>query len=259
MTEIKVETLEFTGISGRFPAKLMTPAMPSLMRLAVVLPGASYSIRQPLLHYTVQVLLTQGYQVLAFDKLYSEDPNWLSLKTEDEALKVVESDSKMIFEEIRSRFPQGIYTLCGRSLGTYAIACALEQDLVQPAQIIWQCPALREKWSAMQSIGGFAIIGTADPKFKEAEPFLPAESLIVEDADHAMELQDPVASIDVLASVILRTNEWLSTHGDSDLDISQLDRNLKLDPEQRLREHQSALNLTMNLMSAGEKLREQSQ
>ena len=43
-----------------------------------------------------------------------------------------------------------------------------------------------------------------------------------------------------------------------EIDISQLLRNLSLTPDQRLKEHQSALNLVIELEKAGNKLREQS-
>jgi hypothetical protein len=43
-----------------------------------------------------------------------------------------------------------------------------------------------------------------------------------------------------------------------EIDISQLLRNLSLSPEQRLKEHQIAQNLVIELETAGKKLREQS-
>jgi len=43
-----------------------------------------------------------------------------------------------------------------------------------------------------------------------------------------------------------------------EIDMSQLLRNLSLSPEQRLKEHQIALNLVIELETAGKKLREQS-
>lgn len=46
---------------------------------------------------------------------------------------------------------------------------------------------------------------------------------------------------------------------DENVDISQLERNLKLTPEQRLIEHQAALELCEELARAGRRLREQSQ
>jgi hypothetical protein len=44
-----------------------------------------------------------------------------------------------------------------------------------------------------------------------------------------------------------------------EIDLSQLQRNLSLTPDQRLREHQDALDLVIELEIAGNKLREQSQ
>jgi hypothetical protein len=44
-----------------------------------------------------------------------------------------------------------------------------------------------------------------------------------------------------------------------EIDLSQLVRNLSLSPEQRLEEHQNALDLVIKLEKAGRKLREESQ
>jgi RimJ/RimL family protein N-acetyltransferase len=44
-----------------------------------------------------------------------------------------------------------------------------------------------------------------------------------------------------------------------DLDLSQIQRNLSMSPEQRLIEHQNALDLVLELQTAGKQLREQSQ
>lgn len=44
-----------------------------------------------------------------------------------------------------------------------------------------------------------------------------------------------------------------------DVDLSQIERNLSLSVEDRLREHQNSLNLVLELEKAGKKLRDQSQ
>jgi hypothetical protein len=52
----------------------------------------------------------------------------------------------------------------------------------------------------------------------------------------------------------------INTEQEADeVDVSQLIRNLSLSPEQRLLEHQAALDLVIELEKAGKKLREQSQ
>lgn len=212
MGDVKIEPQTFSGVSGDIKAYLHTQANSS-SSLAVVLPGAGYSFREPLLRYSIQVLLKKGFRVVALDKVYGDDPAWRSLTVEQEARKIVEDDTLKVFEEIQSRFSEPIDLLLGRSLGTYAIACLLERELVAPKKIIWQTPALGSKWSTMRDckIPGFGILGTADYYYRAAIENLPKDRIIVENADHGMEIPgDPIQSIEILKRVMLATEEWIS-------------------------------------------------
>jgi hypothetical protein len=211
--ETKTERLSFNGHSGQVGARLLTQEH-STTRLAVVLPGAGYSTHEPLLRYGIQVLLKNGYRVLAWEKVYGDDPEWRSLKTEAEARKVVEEDAVKVFAQIEERFPNSLEVLFGRSLGTFAIACLLERQLVSPKKIVWQTPALGDKWAVMRNskIVGFGILGTADYYFEQAMKHLPAARIVVENADHAMEIAgDPVRSIEILKQVTAATDRWLGS------------------------------------------------
>ena len=212
MSDVKVEPQIFSGVSGDIKAYLHTHANSS-SDLAVVLPGAGYSFREPLLRYSIQVLLQRGYRVLALDKVYGDDPAWRSLTVEQDARKIVEDDTLKVFEQIQSRFPETLNLLLGRSLGTFAIACLLERELVAPKKIIWQTPALGSKWSTMRDckIPGFGILGTADHNYRQAIENMPKNRIIVENADHGMEIPgDPIRSIEVLKQVMTATDEWIS-------------------------------------------------
>lgn len=209
--QTKIEPQSFLGVSGEIEAHLFTQ-MNSLGKLAVVLPGAGYSFREPLLKYSIQILLKKQFRVLALDKVYGEDPKWRSLKSEDEARKVVEDDTIQVFKQIQNKFVEPIELLLGRSLGTYAIACLLEKEIVKPKKIVWQTPALGNKWLTMRdcAIPGFGIVGTADYYYQQVIENLPKDRIIIENADHGMEIPgDPVQSIEVLRKVILATEEWL--------------------------------------------------
>ena len=68
------------------------------------------------------------------------------------------------------------------------------------------------KWGIINSSGvrSFGIIGTADERYETAKPFLPKDSIIVDGADHGMEVShDPVRSIEILKNVTKATEEWL--------------------------------------------------
>jgi len=262
-----IDTYVFEARSGEIHTSLIVPEYAS-EKLAVVLPGAGYSCKQPLLYYAIQILLQRQFKVLRIEKVYGEDPRWAALKTMEEALKVVEDDAIALFDAIERKFSSGIHTVVGRSLGTYAMACALEKQALSPRQLVWQTPSLNGKWEIINKCGirGLAIIGTADERYQTAKAHLPKTSIVIENADHAMEISDdPIRSIEILGQVSKATSDWLDggayleqTSG-HDIDRSQLARNLALTPEQRLIEHQSALDLVFDLEKAGRALHEKSQ
>ena len=254
MAQFKIDPILFHVPSGEIKASLLGDESPS-SRLAVVVPGAGYSCRQPLLYFLIQSLLKSGHQVLTIDSLYSDNRHWTSLPTEDDAYRYVQNDAESLFQQLHSRFNKGVHTLVARSLGTYSIACALEKKLIHPAQIVWQCPSLHNKWAVLKSAQprSLVIIGKADPRYELAAPFLPANSFVAEDADHAMELSDPIQSIELLMQITDYTMTWLNA---SDVDMSQLERNHRLTPEQRIIEHQAALEFCSELVLAGQKVYE---
>lgn len=211
MSETKFEPQTFQARSGPIEALLMTPPQAST-HLAVVLPGAGYSCWQPLLHFTIKALLKKRFRVLALDKIYANDPNWTKLTSGEEARKVVEDDMIQVFNAIPEKISAEPHTIVARSLGTYAVACLLEKEIINPSQIVWQTPALGGKWSIMRSCGvrSFGILGTADHYYKDAFPNLPDDQIVVEDADHSMEIPlEALRSIDILRKVTEATEKWL--------------------------------------------------
>ncbi|MFN3697729.1 MAG: alpha/beta hydrolase [Pseudobdellovibrio sp.] len=207
-----METTKLDGVSGVINAQLFTQHQES-KKLALVFPGAGYSYREPLLRFGIQVLLKKGYQVLALDKIYGDDPNWRGLKSEQEARKVVEDDTVKIFEQIKTRFSKEPDLLFGRSLGTYAIACLLNRNLAHPKQIVWQTPALGSHWGMMCEckIPGFGILGTADHYYSQAIEHLPKDRIVIDGADHGMEISgDPIQSIEILKKVTQTIFDWIN-------------------------------------------------
>ncbi|NJL23721.1 MAG: hypothetical protein HC902_00070 [Calothrix sp. SM1_5_4] len=257
MAQFQSEPILFDVPSGKIKCSVLGKRLPS-SRLSVVVPGAAYSSKQPLLYYLTQALLSQGDQVLTIDSLYADDENWLSLPTEEARYRYVLDDAESLFPQIQALSQSGIHTVVARSLGAYSLACALRKDLIHPEKIVWQCPSLHDKWSILKNSksSSIVIIGKADSRYDHAAPFLPAGSFVAENADHTMEVGDPIQSIDILKRVTEYTVLWLE---DTCVDVSQLERNIRLTPEQRLTEHQAALDLCEKLAQAGQRFNEQSQ
>ena len=212
MANTKLEPVLFKVPSGEMKCFLFS-SRPETEKLAVVLPGAGYSYREPLLRFAIQALLQNGFSVLASHKIYGEDPAWNSLSSEAEARSVVAEDAIEFFRQVSQRFPRKLHTVVARSLGTYALACALEAETALPQQIIWQTPALGAKWPVMRTCGirGLGILGTKDHYFSQALPALPEDKIIIDGANHGMEVEgDPIRSIEILKEVTLAMQRWLS-------------------------------------------------
>lgn len=211
MSKVKIEPQIFSGASGEIKAFLHQNEH-STGSLAVLLPGAGDSFREPLLRYSLQILLKRGFKVLALDKVYGDDPEWRNLTVEQDARKIVEDDTVKVFEQISRQFSDPIDLLIGRSLGTFAIACLLDRQLVAPKKIIWQTPALGGKWATMRDckIPSFGILGTADYYYRMAIENMPKDRIIIENADHGMEIPgDPIQSIEILKQVMIAVDGWM--------------------------------------------------
>ena len=94
-----MEKLKFDAPSGDIDGYLFRKDK-GHEKLAVILPGAGYSFRQPILHYALQVILAKGYQVLALDKLYANEPKWQNALSEEAAAEIVETDAVEVFRQI---------------------------------------------------------------------------------------------------------------------------------------------------------------
>ncbi len=211
MENLKSDKLSFEAPSGKIQASLMS-AQNSAGELAVVLPGAGYPCTMPLLYYSIDALLLKGYQVLAVEKVYADDLTWRGIKNRGSAFAYVQADTVELFTQISKQFSNQVKVLLGRSLGTFQIACALEEKLAHPRQVVWQTPALGEKWPVIQNCGilGFGIIGTIDPRYETAIPYFPPDQIVIEGADHAMEIPGDIPkSIAILQQVIQATDNWI--------------------------------------------------
>ena len=208
----KVFENSFLVPSGEIKYSLVEPHNAS-DKLAMVLPGFGYSVHEPLLYYARQILLEKKFSVLALEKVYGQDLNWLRLKTETAARRAYANDMVTLFQSIAERFPGQLHTILARSLGTYGVACALERGIVSPKQIVWQTPALADKWSLLPSFSArsLAIIGTKDFYYDAAKDFLPKDKIVIDGADHGMEIAgDAVQSIEILKRITLETRDWLA-------------------------------------------------
>ncbi|WP_223167204.1 hypothetical protein [Nonomuraea sp. SYSU D8015] len=158
-------------------------------RVAVILPGAGYLPARPLLHFARSVLARQGWSVqeIWWEAPATRDLEVLTRWVTDQARRAVEAEKA---ERL---------LLVGKSLGSLAAPLAAERGL--PA--IWLTPllhidsvvdGLRRSQAPTLLIGGTADRAWAGDTVRTlGHPYLE-----IPGADHGVETDDPVASVQML-------------------------------------------------------------
>lgn len=169
--------------------------------VAIVLPGLGYTADMPLLHYPARLLLQAGADLLAVDYAYSRRADFTALPQDEQRQWLVADVSAAC----RAALAQGPYrqiTLLGKSLGTVAMARLLDTEAaLEHARTVWLTPVLTDDrvWAQLRREGRPSVvaIGTADPLYDEARiaeaRALPGtEVVVIDGADHSLELPDDV-------------------------------------------------------------------
>lgn len=203
----KEKTIPFTLLSKEKGAK----------SLAILLPGAGYSVQSPLFHYATGLFLKRGIDVLQVNYQYNDA--FYDSFTMDEITKAITHDVHEVIDQVISTDSYDNFFLIGKSLGTIAMSSELKRDVFHSANAIWLTPLLQRKDVSDAMITcknkSICIIGDADPcykedRFKEVNENPVFTTRLISDADHALQYRDDVlGSIDVLKSVIDTLDQWV--------------------------------------------------
>jgi pimeloyl-ACP methyl ester carboxylesterase len=183
--------------------------------VAVVFPGASRaggriggSPARPDLHYTRAVLRAEGLAVFevwwdAGGLPQDDRERWLD-ENVDAALEAAASEGRVAF-------------LAGRSLGTWALARVVARPEWRPVPTIWLAPLLHmpvvaEPLRRLRS-PAFAICGGVDEAYdRDVADALEAEVVVLEGANHALEVDDPAESARLLAGGLERMRRFVAAY-----------------------------------------------
>ncbi|MFZ2227346.1 MAG: hypothetical protein WA090_05435 [Candidatus Nanopelagicaceae bacterium] len=160
-------------------------------RVAVLLPGRSYSPHHPLFYYAWNVLLTKGWSV---EEVWWKPDDLLS----EEALI---GRVKTTLDKFSSQVP----LVVGKSLGSLALPLVIERGL--PA--IWLTPLLNrpELVEALSRVTSKTLLvgGTADDSWNgDIAKASGQQVLELLDADHGLEIPgDPLASVGLLKEIVV--------------------------------------------------------
>ncbi|WP_417899754.1 alpha/beta family hydrolase [Bacillus haimaensis] len=184
--------------------------------LAIMLPGAGYSVQAPLFHYATGLFLNRSIDVLQVNYQYNDA--FYESFTMDEITKAIIHDVREVIDQAISTDDYDTFYLVGKSLGTIAMSSELKRDVFHSANAIWLTPLLQRKdvSDAMVSCGhkSICIIGDADPcykedRFKEVNENPVFTTRLISDVDHALQYKDDVlGSIEVLKDVIASIEQW---------------------------------------------------
>lgn len=185
--------------------------------LAILLPGAGYSVQAPLFHYATGLFLNRDIDVLQVNYQYND--TFYDSFTMEEITKAIIHDVREVIDRAISTDDYDTFYLVGKSLGTIAMSSELKRDVFHSANAIWLTPLLQRKdvSDAMITCKNRSVcfIGDADPcykedRFKEVNENPAFTTRLISEVDHALQYRDNVLdSIDVLKNVIETIEQWV--------------------------------------------------
>jgi hypothetical protein len=175
-------------------------------RCAVVLPGVRYFSQAPLLWFAREAAQADGWSVLELSERAPPDEEpfaWMR----DRAERALDSASEA-----------DIVVVIGKSLGSAAAPLVAERRLAA----VWLTPLLvrPDVLAALRAARAPALLvgSSADPTWSDGEQpgSASVEVLELEGLDHSLQVEgDPLASLDVLRTVIERIGDFLRRRASS--------------------------------------------
>jgi hypothetical protein len=215
--ELRLSSLDVVGYKAQ-PVPNTLIAQPNPARhLGIVLPGYRYSAEMAPLYYAGCILLDQGADLLRIEYTYYRT-DFLK-QPESEQDKWLSSD---VFAACKAALSHSSYekiTLVGKSIGTIAMGHLLTDPAFQRATCIWLTPLLTVEWLCSRieqtQPRSLFVMGTADRFYKpdilkRLEDMTGGQSLILEGANHALEIPGDIPkSLVVLNQIVQALQEFL--------------------------------------------------
>ena len=186
-------------------------------KLAVILPGADYSVDNPILYYAASQYLQQSYDVLQINYKYDNKPK---IDTSDDLMQAIEYASNKVLDEVCQIKTYKTFHIIGKSIGTIACKSLMNKKEMAKAKFVWITPLIKNKdvYHSMKNCQqeSYCIMGDKDPNYKKIHldkimdnPNMLAR--IIPEANHALELPDnPAGSIDITKEFILDLKQFIT-------------------------------------------------
>lgn len=188
--------------------------------MAVLLPGMGYTALMPLMYYPANIMLELGADVLRLEYEYNRREDFMALKGNERKQWLITDVTNACQTVLRERSYREI-TLIGKSIGTRAMGHLITtNDQFRSARVIWLTPLLgNERLRSQICKGGrhsLIVIGTNDHQYdqnhlEEVKKATGGESLIIDGADHSLEIKGSVMqSLKALERVISTIQAFLN-------------------------------------------------
>ncbi len=184
--------------------------------VAIVLPGAGYTVQAPLFHYATAVFLNKSFDVLQVDYSYN-DKKYTDFSV-DEISEAIKHDVKTVIDKFLADTLYENFYLIGKSLGTIAMVSELKRETFKNANAVWLTPLLQrdDVFEAMKNSNhrGLCVIGDSDQcyiaeRYECVDNNPNIVSKLIPNANHSLQYEsDPVNSIDILKNVIQEIKEF---------------------------------------------------
>lgn len=212
----KEENLNVTGYKGAVHNSFYRQEKKT-DRLAILFPGFAYSCNMPLLYYPTLLLLESGYDVLLAKTNYSRNKEFVGSKG-DEQTEWMRDDAVSI---VKAALKQGKYktiVMVGKSIGTYAVAFALENvSLPKDTRTVWMTPLIKDdiilgSIKDQRNCRSLILIGTNDycydtQAIKDLNGVKKGMSVVINGADHSMVVYgDVFASLAAMNTILEHIN-----------------------------------------------------
>ncbi|WP_245827573.1 alpha/beta hydrolase [Paenisporosarcina indica] len=178
--------------------------------LAIFLPGAGYTVKSPVFHYSEDLYLNKSFDVLQVnyqynDKIYDDF-------SKEELSEAIKYDVRTVLDQVLMDTSYKNFYLIGKSLGTIALSTELSRDMFKDAKIVWLTPLIHRedvlKAMVASNHKGLCFIGDNDRCYSEerynqvtSNPNI--VSRLFDKVNHSLEYDNnPVESIDVLKNII---------------------------------------------------------
>ncbi|MEK5185096.1 alpha/beta family hydrolase [Solibacillus sp. FSL W7-1324] len=204
------ETNSITGYKEKDIHYTVLSTDENASKLAILLPGAGYTVQAPLFHYSTGVFLHKSVDVLQVNYTYND--KFYDHFTMDELVEAIHHDVGAVIDKVLEENSYDDYYVVGKSLGTIAMASLINREIFHNAKAVWLTPLLNrdDVFEAMlQSRNeSLCFIGDDDTHYnaERYRQFAQNPKLVtklLEGADHSLQYKsDPVQSVDLLKIVI---------------------------------------------------------